>query len=221
MTSSKYLVGGNGTNEALGGICVVQSYEGGGGAGHQVVPARVERHAGDGSGVSNCLEGFLSRGLTIVEQFYGEVIRATGQYRFFWMELQCGDFLQTSLIRTDITASVADLQVVVQRPDDWVAGLVHVTPALGVRLGQHPVHIQYLDTGVHTTSCAELAVPAERPAAAVPLVAGHVGRLQRIKLSKTLKRVSKNICIIGSPFSRSGIQFPDLLVCGFQYLPLR
>ena len=39
----------------------------------EVVPRRVERHAGNGRGVCDGFEGFLSRGLTVVEQLDCEI----------------------------------------------------------------------------------------------------------------------------------------------------
>ena len=60
--------------------------------------------------------------------------------------------------------------MIVESPDDRVASLVHPTPALRVGLGQHPVHVQDLDAGVHAASGAQLTVSAEGSTPTVALV---------------------------------------------------
>ena len=72
--------------------------------------------------------------------------------------------------------------MIVECPDDWVSSLVHPSPSLRVGLGQHPVHVQDLDTGVHTAGGTELTVSTECSTAAVPLVTGHVGSLVGCRL---------------------------------------
>ena len=67
--------------------------------------------------------------------------------------------------------------MIVECSDNWVSCLVHPPPPLRVGLGQHPVHVQDLDAGVHTARSAELAVSTEGSTATVALVAGHVGSL--------------------------------------------
>ncbi len=84
------------------------------------------------------------------------------------------------------------LDVVIQCPYDGMAGQIagraaaahtaaatpHTTQTqLGVGLGQHPVHVQDLDAGVHAARRAQLAVRAEGAGATVALVTRHVGRL--------------------------------------------
>ena len=72
------------------------------------------------------------------------------------------------------------LEMVIQCPNDRMSGLVHTASAaahLRITLGQHPVHVENLDAGVHAARGAQLTVVAEGAAAAVALVTGHVGRL--------------------------------------------
>ena len=74
--------------------------------------------------------------------------------------------------------------MIIKCPDDRMSTLVHPpTPAsLRIGLGEHPLHVKDLDAGVHAPRGAQLAVHTERPAAAVTLVAGHVGGLVRGRL---------------------------------------
>ena len=82
--------------------------------------------------------------------------------------------------------------MIVKCPDDWVSSLVHPSPSLRVGLGQHPVHVQDLDTGVHTAGGTELTVSTECSTAAVPLVTGHVGSL----VGCGLRSAAGHLCLV-------------------------
>ena len=60
---------------------------------HQVVPARVERHAVHWCSIGYRLERLLGRRLGVVEQFDGEVVGPAGQDRLLGVELQTGHLL--------------------------------------------------------------------------------------------------------------------------------
>ena len=72
----RVVVRGDGADEALGGVDVVQADHRGCRAGDEIVPRGVEGHAGDRGGVCDRLEGLLGRGFAVVKQFNGEVIGA-------------------------------------------------------------------------------------------------------------------------------------------------
>ena len=140
----------------------------------------MEGHAGDGSGVCDRLKSFLGGGFTVVEQLDCEVQRTRGQYWLLRVELQHSHFLSRRKSSVEILFTVPPpsyLQMVVECSDDGVTCLVHPPPTLRVGLGQHSVHVQNLNAGVHTASGAELSVSTEGPTATVPLVARHVGCL--------------------------------------------
>ena len=81
-------------HEALGRTGVIHPDDRGAGAGHKEVTGGVEGHAGHRGGVSDRLEGLLGRGLAVVEQLDGEVVRAGGQDGFLGVELETGHLLQ-------------------------------------------------------------------------------------------------------------------------------
>ena len=77
--------------------------------------------------------------------------------------------------------------MVIQCSNDGMAGMVQLSSSLGVGLGEHAVHVQHLDAGVHAAGRAQLAVGAKGARPAVALVTGDVcslveGRLRRVAL---------------------------------------
>lgn len=85
----------------------------------------------------NGLKGFFNVGFGYIEQLYGGIFGAGTQ------NLGLGVEFQTSNL----------LHVVVNRPDDgmpllFYPGGVHVVCG---RLCDHPIHVQNLNTGIHTS----------------------------------------------------------------------
>ena len=101
--------------------------------------------------------------------------------------------------------------MVVQSPDNWMAGLILLTLRLSVLLvglGQHPVHVQNLNTGVLAAGGAQLAVGAESARPTRPLVRRHINGL----VERRLRRLTLHFCFKLEIQSRAQLLF-SLVLC--------
>ena len=89
------VVGGDGADEALRGVDVVEAQDRSSCPRHEVVSARVERHTRQRRRVRHRPERLLGGRFAVVEELDGEVVGAGGEDSFLRVELQTRDLLNT------------------------------------------------------------------------------------------------------------------------------